>query len=70
VQDLKLKRKRTMLTLKLSPDNHNYLILYARNEGRIPPNTAAISWIQNGKYVTTAMMSDMENCGAIQFNLK
>jgi hypothetical protein len=68
--DYKLGKKRLMLTLDLLPDSHNYLILYAKNEGRIPPNTASISWIQNGKYVTTAMMSDLENCGAIQFTVK
>lgn len=46
---------------------NNYLVLYAHNLGDIPPNTAAVSVILGGKEYNITLSSDLNKCGALNF---
>jgi N-acetylneuraminic acid mutarotase len=58
----KTKRK---VSLRLDPKGNNFLVLYAINEGDIPPNTVAISYYDNGKQEMIVLNSDLARCGAV-----
>lgn len=64
---LTLKRS---LSVTIQRNADNYLILYAHNEGRIPPNTAAIGIIDKGKEMRLAMSSTMNTCDAIKLRFE
>ena len=55
------------ITLQLTPGSNNCLVLYADNLGKTPPNTAVISFNQNGKENIFRLESDLKSCSAINF---
>lgn len=62
----KIKRK---ITLDIDPNGDNYLIVYAHNLGKRPPNTVAVN-IFNGKFESQLLLqSDMYRSDAISFKL-
>lgn len=70
LKEYKLKRRKKELILELEPGMENTLALYALNQGRIPPNTAALLVWDGSRYRNMKMQSDLEKCGAIKFSLK
>lgn len=70
LQNYKLRNKKTEVIVKLKPGEDNTLALYAINQGRIPPNTAAVMFWDGKEYKKMRMQSDLEKCGAIRFTLK
>jgi hypothetical protein len=63
----KLKKK---ITLRLKPGSNNYLVLFADNLGKTPPNTAAISFDSKGRERIFRLESDLKTCSAINFICK
>jgi len=63
-------KKKKKITLHLTPDSNNYLVLFANNLGKTPPNTAAISFEQNGRNKIFRLESDLKSCSAINFIYK
>lgn len=62
-----LTKKPQEIRVKLNRYADNYLVLYAHNEGRIPPNTAAIQ-LKDGKQSKIILLSsDKNHCGAVNF---
>jgi WD40 repeat protein len=56
------------IKIKIQPSTNNYLILYAHNLGKIPPNTAVVALIEpNGKKRRLVIKSDLGTCGALNF---
>ncbi len=70
LQNYQLKRKKKKLRVQLVPDQDNYLILYAHNEGSRPPNTAAFAIVDSRGVQHIALSSDLESCGTINFNYR
>lgn len=70
LENYKLKNKKREVVVKLVPNADNTLALYALNEGKIPPNTAAVMFWDGKAYQKMRMQSDLEKCGAIQFTLR
>ncbi len=64
----KLKRKKKKLRVQIVPNQDNYLILYAHNEGSRPPNTAAFTIIDSRGKKHIALSSDLNSCGTLNFN--
>jgi hypothetical protein len=64
---LTLKRS---ISVSIQRNADNYLILYAHNEGRIPPNTAAIGIVDKGREMRLAMSSTMNSCDAIKLRFE
>jgi WD40 repeat protein len=60
-------KKKHKITLQLKAGSNNFLVLFADNLGRTPPNTAAISFVQNNKERIFRLVSDLESCSAINF---
>ncbi|MCO5248711.1 MAG: hypothetical protein M9887_07180 [Chitinophagales bacterium] len=54
----------------LDDDHEHLLVIYANNVGEIPPNTAAISFIDNGKKRELSIRSDMSKSSGIIFKKK
>ncbi len=70
LKDYALKRKKKTIKLNVSRNADNYLILYAKNEGLRPPNTAAVLIKDGKKARRVALSSDLENCDAINFRFR
>ena len=62
--------KKKTIKLNVSRNADNYLILYAKNEGLRPPNTAAVLIKDGKKARRVALSSDLENCDAINFRFR
>jgi hypothetical protein len=63
-------KKKQPVELKLTPNTNNYLVLFANNLGKSPPNTAAIEF-NDGKTVRMfKLSSDLKSCSAINFYYK
>ena len=58
------------LTFELLPDRTNYLVLYAHNLGKFPPNTAVVSFHDGNQERQLTLESDLKKCGAISFVVK
>jgi WD40 repeat protein len=65
-----VKKKKYKITLQLKEDANNFLVLFADNLGKTPPNTAAISFMQNKRERIFRLVSDLESCSAINFIYK
>ena len=63
-------KKKKKITLNLSLDSNNYLVLFADNLGKTPPNTAAISFDLNGRNKIFRLESDLKSCSSINFIYK
>ncbi len=70
LQQHKVDRRPLTLQLKLLPNQENYLVLFAHNVGAIPPNTAAISFIDKGKSKRLLLKSDLQTCGTLRLVYK
>lgn len=70
LENYTVSKEKTSIRITVKPNTNNYLILYAHNLGRIPPNTAAVGIIQNGKRQQLVLKSDMNKCGALNFEYK
>ncbi len=56
--------------LNLVPNTNNYLVLFANNLGKSPPNTAAIEFDDGKNKRIFKLSSDLKNCSAINFYFK
>ncbi len=63
-------KKKYKITLQLKPGSNNFLVLFADNLGRTPPNTAAISFVQDKQERIFRLVSDLQSCNAINFIYK
>ncbi len=62
--------ERKKLTVSLNSEKPNYLVLYAHNLGRLPPNTAVVSFHDGREERMLMVESDLKRCGAVAFRLK
>ncbi len=60
-------KKKYKISLHLKPGSNNFLVLFADNLGKTPPNTAAISFRQDKRERIFRLVSDLESCSAINF---
>lgn len=67
LREYELKREKKSVNVKLTQTD-NYLIMFAHNEGRIPPNTAAISVKDGRREIVLSLKSTLNSCGTL--NLK
>jgi hypothetical protein len=65
-----LGKNKLKIPVELNPNTNNYLILYAHNLGKKPPNTAAVSFVDGNKEKVLTIKSDLKQCGAINFVYK
>lgn len=56
--------------LNLVPNTNNYLVLFANNLGKSPPNTAAIEFDDGKTKRLFRLSSDLKKCSAINFYYK
>lgn len=70
LKEYPLRRKKKKLKVQVEPNADNYLILYAHNEGRRPPNTAALKISDGKRENKIGLSADMRNCDAVNFKLK
>lgn len=65
-----IKKEKQAIELVLDDNADNRLILYAENEGKYPPNTAALTFFDGEKQRNLNLMSTESTCGAIRFIAK
>lgn len=71
LQDYMVVKEKLKLHVKIDPNaTNNYLILYALNLGSIPPNTAAVAVLIDGKAYKLTLTSDLQKSGALNFSYK
>ena len=63
-------KKKTPVYLSLVPNTNNYLVLFANNLGKSPPNTAAIEFNDGKSRRFYRLSSDLNTCNAINFFYK
>ena len=69
VKNHTLSRKPHELEIELERgSDNNYLLLYADNLGRNPPNTAAITILDGEEKKEIVLNSDLNNCDIIYFD--
>lgn len=63
-------KKKKAVELSFKPNTNNYLVLFANNLGKSPPNTAAVE-VNDGKLKRIfRLSSDLKSCSAINFIYK
>ena len=67
LKEYPLKKKKKKISVIVKKNADNYLVLYAHNEGKRPPNTAALEIDDGGKVRKVGLSSDMETCDALKF---
>jgi len=70
LRDYKIKNKPTRLTIPLNTKGDNRFILYAHNEGTRPPNTVALTIIDEHGERTVNLVSDLSTCASINLRVK
>ena len=60
-------KKKKPLLLNIVPNTNNYLVLFANNLGKSPPNTAAIEFDDGKNKRIFKLSSDLKSCSAINF---
>jgi WD40 repeat protein len=60
-------KQKKKITIHLQPGSNNYLVLFADNLGKTPPNTAAISFDSKGQERIFRLESDLKTCSSINF---
>ncbi|MCX6292341.1 MAG: WD40 repeat domain-containing protein [Bacteroidetes bacterium] len=70
IKHYEVTKQKKKITLQLKMNSNNYLVLFADNLGKTPPNTAAVSFIQNGREKIFRLKSDLKTCSAINFVYK
>jgi WD40 repeat protein len=63
-------KKKFEVSLTLTPNTNNYLVLFANNLGKSPPNTAAIEFNDGKTKRVFKMSSDLKSCSAVNFYYK
>ena len=63
-------KKKQPILLDLVPNTNNYLVLFANNLGKSPPNTAVIEFDDGKIRKLLRLSSDLKNCSAINFYYK
>jgi hypothetical protein len=63
-------KKKQEIQLNFSPNTNNYLVLFANNLGKSPPNTAAIEFDDGKSLRFFKLSSDLKTCSAINFYYK
>jgi len=64
---LKMKKE---IRLSLKPGTNNFLVLFANNLGKTPPNTAVISFRDGKRDHIVRLSSDLHSCSAVNFIFK
>jgi hypothetical protein len=60
-------KEKKKITLEFNHNSNNYLVLFAENLGRKPPNTAVIEYTdEKGKHIVR-LSSDLSLCSAVNF---
>lgn len=70
LEKYQLNKKKKIINVKLQPYKNNYLLLYAHNEGKIPPNTAGISIFDGFSETKLNLKSDLKSSDAVKLILK
>ena len=70
LQNYGITAEKKKLTISLIQDKANYLVLYAHNLGKFPPNTAVVSFNDGTSEKTLTLESDLKQCGAVAFRRK
>ncbi len=60
-------KQKQEVNLKLTPNTNNFLVLFANNLGKSPPNTAAIEFNDGTTKKIFRLSSDLKTCSAINF---
>ena len=63
-------KQKKPVELTLAANTNNYLVLFANNMGKSPPNTAAIEFDDGKKKHVFKLSSDLKSCSAINFYYK
>jgi WD40 repeat protein len=63
-------KQKQPVQLKFNPNTNNYLVLFANNLGKSPPNTAAIEFDDGKTRRFFRLTSDLKSCSAINFYYK
>jgi hypothetical protein len=70
LENYTLKENARSIKIKLEPDAlSNYLIVYAHNMGKMPPNTTAIIFNDGRRERKVILNADMDTCDVIYFEL-
>ena len=70
LKEYALRNKKKNIKVEITPNEDNYLVLYAHNEGKRPPNTTAITISDGRRDRRLGMSSSLKNCDSVQFILK
>ncbi|MEM7037809.1 MAG: hypothetical protein AAF570_12570, partial [Bacteroidota bacterium] len=70
LRDYPLVKTKRPIELNITPGADNRLILYAENEGKYPPNTAALTFFDGERKRNLNLSSDKRTCGALKFVVK
>jgi hypothetical protein len=70
VQNLNLTGKKKTFTIKLDKAHPQQLILFAINQGTIPPNTASVVIGDGRNSVNVVLSSDMKSCDSVMLVYK
>jgi hypothetical protein len=70
LQEFEITKKKKSVKVTIDPQRDNFLIMYALNEGKYPPNTCAISIDDGSGEKRIYLKSSMKSCGALQFRYK
>lgn len=62
-----LTKTHRAITIQVTPGADNRLILYAENEGSLPPNTASLTFYDGKTTRSLNLSSSKSTCGALQF---
>jgi WD40 repeat protein len=63
-------KKKQLVELNFTPNTNNYVVLFANNMGKSPPNTAAIEFDDGKSMRFFKLSSDLKSCSAINFYYK
>ncbi len=62
-----LTKNKTTVTVKIDRNADNYLILYAHNQGLVPPNTCSLTISDGKKEKYILLSSDLKNSDSVKF---
>jgi len=70
LKEYRLEADKKEIVLKVDESSDNYLVLYAHNEGKRPPNTAAVEIHTDAGTRKLRLSSSLKNCDSINIKLK
>ena len=68
--NISLEKEPRKVTISLRPNEENYIMIKADNEGFRPPNTLGIRYISNGKAQNVVLMTDLNTTERIQIKYR